>query len=47
MVMWQKASYFNGTIYSVRVYNRALTDEEVQRNYELDKILYGVENINE
>ena len=41
------SEFFNGTIYSVRIYNRALTDEEVMQNYKIDKMLYGVEDINE
>ncbi len=40
-------SFLNGTIYSVRIYNRALTDDEVMQNYKIDKMLYGVEDINE
>ncbi len=39
--------FLNGTIYSVRIYNRALTDDEVMQNYKIDKMLYGVEDINE
>lgn len=34
---------FKGTIYSVRIYNRALTEEEIKENYEIDKIRYGIE----
>ena len=41
------SNFFNGTIYSVRIYNRALTDDEVMQNYKIDKMLYGVEDINE
>ncbi len=33
-------SYFNGKIEAIRIYNRALTDEEVQHNYELDLIRF-------
>ncbi len=29
--------YYNGKIYSVRVYNRALTEEEVLHNYLYDE----------
>ena len=32
----------NGNIYSVRVYNRLLTDEEIANNYEIDKGRFGV-----
>lgn len=31
------AGFFKGKIYSVRFYNRALTDNEVLTNYEIDK----------
>ena len=40
-------NYLSGTICSVRIYNRALTDEEVMQNYKIDKMLYGVEDIEE
>ena len=33
---------FKGTIYSVRIYNRALTEEEIKENYEIDKQKYGI-----
>lgn len=32
----------NGQIYAVRVYNRALTTDEIQTNYNMDKIRYGI-----
>ena len=32
-----------GTVYSVRIYNRALTEEEIKQNYEIDKQKYGIE----
>ena len=35
---------FNGKIYAVRIYSKALTDEEVKQNYELDVQRYGVED---
>ncbi len=35
---------FTGKIYAVRIYKRALTDEEVKQNYELDIQRYGVED---
>ncbi len=35
--------YFNGKIYSFRLYNRVLTDEEVKHNYEIDKVRFGIE----
>lgn len=34
---------FKGTIYSVRIYNRALTEEEIEENYKIDKQKYGIE----
>ena len=34
---------FKGTIYSVRIYNRALTEEEIKQNYEIDKQKYSIE----
>ncbi len=33
---------FKGTIYSIRIYNRALTEEEIKENYEIDKVKYGI-----
>lgn len=33
----------NGSIYAIRMYNRALTDEELTHNYEIDKERYGIE----
>lgn len=35
--------YFTGKIYSVRVYKRALTQEEISQNYEIDKARFGIE----
>lgn len=32
-----------GEIYSVRIYNRALTEEEINENYQIDKIRFGIE----
>ena len=34
---------FKGTIYCIRIYNRALTEEEIKQNYEIDKQRYGIE----
>ena len=31
-----------GTIYSIRIYNRALSEDELKENYEIDKIKYGL-----
>ena len=33
---------FTGHIYSVRIYNRALTDEEIKNNYNVDKYRFDV-----
>lgn len=35
--------YFNGTIQSVRIYNKTLTQVEIDHNYQLDKTRYGIE----
>jgi hypothetical protein len=32
-----------GTVYCVRIYDRALTEEEIKENYEIDKKKYGIE----
>ena len=32
-----------GILYSVRIYNRALTDEEIEHNYQLDRQRFGIE----
>ena len=34
-------SYFDGTIYDIKIYNRALTAAEVKQNYEIDKAKYS------
>ena len=34
--------HFNGTIYAARIYDRALTDEEVEHNYYLDQIRFNI-----
>ena len=33
---------FKGTIYCVRVYNRALTEEELKENFKVDQQRYGI-----
>lgn len=33
-----------GNIYAIRMYNRALTQDEIKSNYEIDKIRFGLEN---
>ena len=35
--------YYNGKIYSVRIYNRPLTDEEVLHNYLYDKQIFNLD----
>ena len=35
-------SLVNFYVYSVRIYNRALTEEEVKNNYEVDKARFGI-----
>lgn len=35
-------NYFKGKIYSIRIYNRALTEDEVLRNYSVDKKRFAV-----
>lgn len=37
------SEFFNGKIYSVRLYNRILSDEEVKYNYEIDKVRFRIE----
>lgn len=37
------SGYFNGKIYAVRIYNRALSAEEIEENYQTDKIRFGLE----
>lgn len=33
----------NGIIYSVRIYNRVLSDDEIKQNYEVDKKRFNLE----
>ena len=37
-------SYLNGKIYSVRIYNRALTDKEIEQNYKRDISRFNINN---
>ena len=37
-----EGEYFKGKIYLVRIYNRALTEEEIKINYEIDKYRFGI-----
>lgn len=39
---WYDDGYFEGTIYSVRKYNRALTAQEMQTNYNVDKMRFDM-----
>ena len=34
--------FLNGNIYSIRVYNRGLSDEEIKKNFEVDKKRFGI-----
>lgn len=34
--------YLRGKVYSVRIYNRALSEEEVKQNYTVDKVRFGL-----
>lgn len=36
---------FKGTIYCIRVYDRALTEEEIKENYKIDKERYGLTDL--
>ena len=38
------STYYNSNIilYSVRIYNRALTEDEIEQNYKVDKIRFGI-----
>lgn len=33
---------FLANIYSIRIYNRSLTDDEIKTNYQIDKLRYGI-----
>ena len=37
------AQYLDGTIHSVRIYDRALSDEEIEYNYKIDKQRFNIE----
>ncbi len=36
------SSYLNGNIYSIKIYNRALSEDEIKYNYNIDKNRYGL-----
>lgn len=33
---------FFGSIQAIRIYNRALTDEEIDMNYQIDKVRFNI-----
>ena len=35
-------TFFNGKIYSIRIYNRELSDEEIINNQKYDKFRFGL-----
>jgi len=37
------SNYLSGIVHTVRIYDRTLTDEEVQKNYEIDKARFNLE----
>ena len=37
------SSFLNGSIYSARIYNKALTPEEIAHNYAIEKERFGIE----
>ena len=39
---WAKY-WFNGNIYSIRVYNRKLSEEELRNNYEIDRVRFNMD----
>ncbi len=39
-----KEARFNIQVYSVRIYNRCLTNNEIMKNYEIDKTLFDIKN---
>lgn len=36
------SGFFNGKIYAIRIYNRALTDKEIKTNFEIDQYRFGI-----
>ena len=34
-------SFYDGKVYSVRIYNKALSEEEIKKNYEIDVERFG------
>ena len=39
---WNDGISLNGSIYTLRFYNRALTEKEIEQNYNIDKIRYNI-----
>lgn len=39
---WNYGISLNGSIYTIRFYNRALTEKEIEQNYNIDKIRYNI-----
>ena len=39
---WNYGTSLNGSIYTLRFYNRALTEKEIEQNYNIDKIRYNI-----
>ena len=39
---WSYNKYFNGSIFAVRLYSRALTSDEIAANYKIDKIRFSL-----
>ena len=35
--------FFNGRIYDAQIYNRALTEDEIRQNYEIDKVRFNIQ----
>lgn len=40
--IWNKNYFFSGSLYSAKVYNKPLTDQEIQHNYNLEKERWGL-----
>ena len=40
---YNNATFTKANVYAIRMYNRALTEEELQHNYNIDKVRYNIE----
>ena len=40
---YNNAAFTKANVYAIRMYNRALTEEELQHNYNIDKVRYNIE----